>query len=84
VTGFANACFRLGTLDALVVTTYGHFLLLKIALFMVTISIAACNLLYVIPRLETSFPRLKRNVAVELILALGILFVVGALGLLPP
>lgn len=84
VTGCANACFRLGTLDALLTTNYGRLLLLKIAFFLATISIAACNLLYVIPRLETSFPRLKRNVAVELILALGILFVVGALGLLPP
>ena len=84
LTGCFNAYFRLGTLNALLTTTYGHLLLLKIALFMVTISIAACNLLYVVPRLESTFPRLRRNVAMELVLAVGIVFVVGALGLLPP
>jgi copper resistance protein D len=84
VSGYANACFRLGTLNSLLTTTYGHLLLLKICLFVVTIAIAACNLLYVAPRLEASALRLRRNVALEIALAGGILFVVGALGLLPP
>jgi uncharacterized membrane protein len=75
-TGCANSFFRLGTFSALLATTYGRLLSLKNCLFMVTISIAAWNLLWLVPRLESSSLRLKRNVTLEIALAAGIIVVV--------
>jgi putative copper export protein len=83
LSGCANAYFRLGSFNALLTTVYGHVLLLKIALFLM-IAIAARNL-YLVPRFKTSsLPELRRNVLAELILAIGVVLVVGFLGLLAP
>jgi putative copper export protein len=54
-------------------TTYGRLLSLKNSLFMVTISFAAWNLLWLVPRLESSSLRLKRTVTLEIALAAGII-----------
>ncbi len=84
LSGCANAYFRLGSFNALLTTVYGHVLLLKIALFLIMIAIAARNL-YLVSRFKASFlPELRRNVLAELILAIGIVLVVGLLGLLAP
>jgi putative copper resistance protein D len=93
--GLVNTWFLAGTIPALVGTNYGRLLLLKIALFLGTLVIAAVNLLRLRPRLADPAPGsgsstgrrvgwLRRNALVEATLGLGVLVIVGALGILPP
>jgi putative copper resistance protein D len=96
LTGIANTWFLAGTVPALVGTGYGRLLLLKIALFLAMVSIAAVNRLRLTPRLapvlfgrkrETTWAaagQLQRNALVEAALGLGVVAIVGALGALPP
>ena len=86
VSGILNTCLLLDTPADLVGTTYGHLLLLKIALFVAMVAIAAVNRLRLAPRLpaEAATRGLMRNVLAETALGLVILAVVGVLGTLPP
>ena len=96
LSGLANAWQLVGTLPALVGTTYGRLLLLKVSLLLPLLAIAALNLLREKPRLlqsviepgrldtRHSTRRLRRNVSGEIILGGMILLIVGALGVLPP
>jgi putative copper export protein/peroxiredoxin/mono/diheme cytochrome c family protein len=96
LSGLGNAWHLVGTFPALVGTTYGRLLLLKVSLLLPLLAIAAMNLLREKPRLlqpvtepgrlETwqSTRRLRRNVLGEIILGGMILLVVGALGVIPP
>jgi putative copper resistance protein D len=96
LSGLANAWQLVGTFPALVGTTYGRLLLLKISLLLPLLAIAALNLLREKPRLlqaviepgrldtRQSTRRLQRNVLGEIILGSMILLIVGALGVLPP
>jgi putative copper resistance protein D len=96
LSGLANAWQLVGTFPALVGTTYGRLLLLKISLLLPLLAIAALNLLREKPRLlrsviepgrldtRQSTRRLRRNVLAEIILGGMILLIVGALGVLPP
>jgi putative copper export protein/mono/diheme cytochrome c family protein/peroxiredoxin len=96
LTGLGNAWELVGTIPALVGTTYGRLLLLKLGLLLPLLALAALNLLRDKPRLAQalshqesqevrgSLRRLRRNVAGELIVAALILLIVGALGVLPP
>jgi putative copper export protein/mono/diheme cytochrome c family protein len=92
-TGAVNVWFLAGSVPALVGTYYGRLLLVKIALFMVMVSIAAINRVRITPRLAsaTDFVRnrhalrqLERNSAIEALLGAVILGIVGALGATVP
>jgi putative copper resistance protein D len=92
--GLVNTWFLAGTIPALVGTDYGRLLLVKIALFLGTLVIAAANLLRLTPRLADPAAAgiglwhavgwLRRNALAEAILGLAVLAAVGALGTLPP
>ena len=86
VSGILNACLLLGSPADLVTTTYGQLLLLKIALFVAMVAIAAVNRLRLTPRLpaEAATRDLMRNALAETVLGLAILAIVGVLGTLPP
>jgi putative copper resistance protein D len=93
VTGFVNAWILVGSLHALTATGYGELLLLKIALFIAMLSVAAVNRFWWTPRLALpSSPatggdarrRLARNSVIEIALALMIFAIVGVLGTLHP
>jgi putative copper resistance protein D len=85
-TGVVNTLNLAGSVTALIETEYGKLLLLKIFLFIAMVGIAAVNRLRLLPRLanaNTTRP-LRRNVVLEIALATVIMFVVGALGTMPP
>jgi len=96
LSGLANAWELVGTLPALVGTTYGRVLLLKVSLLLPLLALAAINLLDETPRLrrcvaEPESPdarpvlrRLRWNILGELLLGGFILLLVGALGVMPP
>jgi putative copper export protein/mono/diheme cytochrome c family protein/peroxiredoxin len=96
LSGLANARELVGTIPALVGTTYGRLLMLKAGLLLPLLGLAALNLLRDKPRLlqcmatpeglETQglLRRLRRNVLGELLLGGCILLVVGALSIMPP
>jgi putative copper export protein len=96
-TGTLNAWCLIGSFDALYTSRYGQVLLLKIAVFLIIILLGASNLLIGKPRLlrlaaapagdGESRPIARRMmwiVAIEALLGLGILAIVGVLGLLIP
>jgi putative copper export protein/mono/diheme cytochrome c family protein/peroxiredoxin len=96
LSGLANAWELVGAIPALVGTTYGRLLLLKVSLLLPVLALAAFNLLHETPRLRRSVAepeptdvrpvlrRLRRNVLGELLLGGFILLLVGALGVMPP
>jgi putative copper export protein/mono/diheme cytochrome c family protein len=88
-TGIVNTIFLAGSVPALIGTTYGQLLLLKIFLFVAMVAIAAVNRLKLTPQLFVgasgpALRRLQRNAAIEAALGLSILIIVGALGTIPP
>ena len=89
-TGLFNTYLLAGSVQALITTHYGHFLLVKIALFFAMVGIAAFNRLHLTPRLwierdaAATRQQLQRNCLVELAMGLLIVVIVGALGTLPP
>jgi len=93
VTGSINAWYLAGSYAALTETEYGHLLLIKVALFVVMVAVAAFNRLQLTPRLvqETSattaqaaLSQLRRNTAVEIAIGAAIIAVVSVLGTNPP
>jgi putative copper export protein/mono/diheme cytochrome c family protein len=88
-TGIVNTIFLAGSVAALLGTTYGQLLVLKIILFLAMVQIAAVNRLELTPQLFTgsaapAMRRLQRNALTEARLGLGIIGIVGALGSIPP
>ena len=95
-TGFLNAWSLVGAVPPLLGTNYGKLLLIKLALLLPLIGIAAINLLQLKPRilalavqrvvsgLADLVTRLKRNVTREAILGSCILLIVGAMSVTPP
>jgi putative copper resistance protein D len=95
-TGAYNAWTLVGAVPPLVGTSYGQLLLIKLALLLPLMAVAAVNLLKLKPRIlafraELSAPRivellhrLKCNVTWEAILGAGILVVVGMMSVTPP
>ena len=75
-TGFAQALELIGSLPALLGTAYGHIALLKIALFLLALTLAAVNRLWLTDRLRTGAPGARRHlmvsVAIETLLGLAI------------
>ena len=89
VTGIVNTIFLAGSVAALIGTTYGQLLLLKIFLFLAMVALAAVNRLKLTPQLFAPSPvpalrRLQRNASIEAVLGLVVLAIVGALGSIPP
>jgi putative copper export protein/mono/diheme cytochrome c family protein/peroxiredoxin len=96
ISGLLNARALVGSIPALVGTTYGRLLLLKLSLLLPLLALAALNLCRERPRLRQAvaepeltatwpvLARLRRNVLGELLLGVCILVVVGALGIIPP
>jgi putative copper resistance protein D len=86
VTGIVNTWNLSGTAPALLETEYGRLLLLKISLFVAVVAVAAVNRLRLVPRLPDpqAILRLKRNALIEIAFGAVIIFIVGALGTMPP
>jgi putative copper export protein/mono/diheme cytochrome c family protein/peroxiredoxin len=96
LSGLANAWELVGTFPALIGTTYGRLLLLKVSLLLPLLAIAAVNLGREKPRLLRSVTEpggakaqqvirhLRRNVLGEVLIGSAILVLVGALGVTPP
>jgi putative copper resistance protein D len=85
-TGLVNTWMMADSLNSLLATDYGNLLLLKIALFVAMVAIAAINRVRLTPRLPKTdaVHRLDRNTRVELALGLAIIAAVGVLGVLSP
>jgi copper resistance protein D len=92
-TGLINSWYLVGGVDALVHTYYGKLLLLKLALFLGMVAIAAFNWSRLTPALvqngsiaaaQTARRRLCRNAAIETMAGAAIVAIVGVLGTLPP
>jgi putative copper resistance protein D len=93
VTGTINAWYLAGSVAALTETDYGRLLLLKIALFLIMVAIAAVNRLHLTPRLvegadsattADALRQLRRNASLEVAIGAIIIAVVAALGTNPP
>lgn len=93
--GLVNSWILLGSIANLFHTAYGKMLLLKIALFVAMVLLGATNLLYLKPQITRASPgrgidssrfvgALQLSVAIELVLGILVIVVVGMLGLLPP
>jgi putative copper resistance protein D len=87
--GIVNAWILVGSVDGLIATQYGRFLLLKIGLFAVMVAFAAANRFWLTPRLASplgsarqleALRQLMRNSMIEIALALAIFAIVGMLG----
>ena len=80
-TGFAQALALIGSVPALFGTSYGHLALLKIALFLVALGLAACNRLWLTDRLAAGGRRrhLLASVGVETGIGLAIVTMAAAL-----
>ena len=92
VTGSYNAWILVGGFPALFGTPYGRLLLIKLALLLPLLGIAAINLKHLKPsivaaspdRIAASAKTLRRNVIIEACLGVMILFIVGNMGVTPP
>ena len=96
VTGGLNAWYLVGTPAALFGTPYGQLLLLKLALFVLMVALAAGNRFRLMPRVAaaaegTADPRtiaamrrIARNARIEAASGLAIALIVGALGIAIP
>jgi putative copper resistance protein D len=86
--GTANAWFLVGDVPALIGTSYGRLLLVKLALFGAMLALAIANRWYVTLRLaegDAKAPHaLRRNAIAEIVLGLVIVAIVGVLGVTPP
>jgi putative copper resistance protein D len=86
VTGLVNSWYLVGSLPAVIETEYGRLLLLKLAVFVAMLVIAAINLLRLTPRLPeaASIHQLRRNALIEAALGLAVVALVSVLGTVPP
>jgi putative copper resistance protein D len=93
VSGLVNSWYLIGSIPALTETDYGRLLMIKLALFLVMVGIAAVNWSRLTPRLVQNADgttaaqarrSLRRNAAVEAALGTVIIAIVAVLGTLPP
>jgi putative copper export protein len=83
--GVANSFLMLSSWHTLFASAYGWLLLGKILVVAIMIGIGAFNRLRLLPVLSRDgAPRLARTVALESMLALIVLLVVGLMGITPP
>jgi putative copper resistance protein D len=93
VTGIVNTYYLAGSVPALLHTDYGRLLLIKIALFLAMVAIAAVNRFRLTPQLlqdaniaasRDALRRLRRNAAIEVLAGATVIAIVAALGTMPP
>jgi putative copper resistance protein D len=93
ISGPINAWFLIGGMQALIGTSYGRLLILKITLFAAMVCLAGINREYLLPRLSgnvETHPGLRtvqwlvRSTLVEIVLGTGIVVIVGMLGIMAP
>jgi putative copper resistance protein D len=87
--GIVNSWYTVGSFSALVTSQHGRLLSLKLVLFLLMLGLAARNFFAETPRLgdiaagpgeqASSLSRLRRNIALEMLLGLLVLLLVGAL-----
>lgn len=92
--GAINVWFLLGGLSGLSETSYGQLLLVKLALFLAMLCLAAVNRLRLLPHLSDEGTRghpdqrtmqaLQRNATAEIVLGVGVVIIVAMLGITPP
>ncbi len=89
--GATNAWFLVGSLKALIGTEYGRVLMLKLALFLALLVIAAVNRNVLTPQLvsdsanaQPALRKLVRHCVYEIVLGFGIISVAAWLGTLHP
>ena len=90
--GATNSWFLVGSLKALTTTEYGRVLMLKLALFLLMIAIAAINRNMLTPQLAASsagdrlvaLHKLVRHCVYEIILGFGVVSIAAWLGTLHP
>ena len=92
-TGIVNTFYLAGSVPALLHTDYGRLLLIKIALFLAMVAIAAVNRLRLTPQLlqqasiaasRDALRQLRRNAAIEALAGATVIAIVAALGTMPP
>jgi putative copper resistance protein D len=92
-TGIVNSWVLAGSVPALIGTAYGRLLLVKVALFLAMLSIAAVNRLRLTPDLvqdldvsarQNALRQLRNNSLLEATVSAVILVIVGVLGTLEP
>jgi putative copper resistance protein D len=93
VTGIVNTYYLAGSRPALLHTEYGRLLLIKIALFLAMVAIAAVNRFRLTPQLlqqvsiaasRDALRQLRRNAAIEVLAGAIVIAIVAALGTMPP
>jgi putative copper resistance protein D len=93
LTGIINTWYLVGGIPALTGTDYGRLLLIKIALFVAIIAIAAVNRVWLTPRLvhgagvsvvHDAWRQLRRNTVIEAAAGAIIIAIVAVLGVTPP
>ncbi len=92
--GLVNSFYLAGSVSNVLTTPYGQLLLLKLAAFGAMLTLAAGNRFWLMPRLGTQMTssrapskilrRLRLHVAGELLLGLGVLWIVSVLGTMQP
>ena len=90
-TGVVNSWLLVSTFDAVLTSTYGRLLLLKLMLFAAMIALGAVNRYRLRPRLMPDSGKsyralraLKRNVKFELCAGVAVILIVGAMGISAP
>ena len=92
-TGIVNTFYLAGSVAALCGTDYGRLLLIKIALFLAMVAIAAVNRFRLTPRLlqhasiaasRDALRQLRRNAAIEALAGAIVIAIVAALGTMAP
>jgi mono/diheme cytochrome c family protein/uncharacterized membrane protein len=86
VTGFYASWLQVGNLIALRETSYGQTLVIKVGLMLGMVMIGAINMLWLAPQMRTAARtsvQFGRTVAVEVVMGVLILFMVGLLTSLP-
>jgi putative copper resistance protein D len=82
LSGVGNACYMIASFGALVDSTYGRWLLAKLAIFALILAIAALNRWRLAPRRD--FHGLARGAVAECALGFAIVAIVGELGITIP
>ena len=92
VSGVLNAWFLVGSIEAVLTTSYGQWLLAKIAVFLAMLALAAANRFWLVPGLAAhplggpahTLSRLKLHVSGEQALGVAVVAIVAFLGTLAP
>jgi copper resistance protein D len=89
--GLINTWYLVGSVSNLVGTTYGQLLMLKLAVFVAMLALAAANKFWLVPALssgaddaEAATMRLRRHVFAEQVLGGVVILIVSVLGTLEP